>query len=173
MAPSVGREIVTITCSANDTCSLGGSVGAILRAGDLICLFGELGAGKTTFIQGVAEGLGVCDPVTSPSFTILHEHQAGPPEAGKPRFCHLDLYRLGEGDLDEIGLEELLDSEAVVAVEWAERLPAALRSDALVVVIAFDQADEEARHIRLRASGPRGKRILEALSEEKRARAGL
>jgi len=134
-----------------------------LCAGDLICLFGELGAGKTTFIQRVAQGLGVPDWVTSPSFTILHEHQ------GRLRFCHLDLYRLGEGDLDDIGLEEVLSSEAVVAVEWAERLPAALRSDALEVVIAFDQGDEEARRIRLRASGPGGKRILEALSEEKNA----
>ena len=99
------------------------------------------------------------EPATSPSFTLLHEHR------GRLRFCHLDLYRLAEADLTEVGVEEVLGSEAVVAVEWAERLPPGLCPDALVIEIALDLAAEEVRRIRFRASGPRGRRMLSLLRQ--------
>ena len=151
-------DVVLITRSAQDTRSLGRTLAAALCPGDVMCLHGELGAGKTTFIQGVAEGLGVSEPATSPSFTLLHEHR------GRLPFYHLDLYRLAAADLTEVGVEEVLGSEAVVAVEWAERLPAGLCPDALVIVIGFDPRDEARRRIRFRASGPRGRRMLEAVA---------
>jgi len=148
---------VRTTRSAQETRAVGRSLAAALRPGDVLCLHGELGAGKTTFIQGVAEGLGLKEQATSPSFTLLHEHR------GRLLFYHLDLYRVAAADLGEIGVEEVLGSEAVVAVEWAEKLPAALCPDALVIVITFDPCDEEGRRILFRALGPRGKRMLRAV----------
>jgi tRNA threonylcarbamoyladenosine biosynthesis protein TsaE len=146
--------------SAEDTQALGRQLSRLLAPGDLLCLFGELGAGKTTFLQGLAGGLGVADDVTSPSFTLIHEHQ------GRLPFYHLDLYRLVSEELAEAGVEEALGAEAVVAVEWAERLPARLRRGALDIEIAFDPHDPEGREIRLRATGDRSARIVAELDGE-------
>lgn len=126
----------------------------------MICLFGDLGAGKTTFIQGLAEGLGVDEPVTSPSFTLIHEHR------GRTLLYHLDLYRLISGDLLEAGVEDVIGSNAVVAVEWAERLPLELRKESLEVEIAFEQTDQCARCFRFRSAGGRGSEILAALAKD-------
>jgi tRNA threonylcarbamoyladenosine biosynthesis protein TsaE len=153
------QEIVSISASPEQTRALGRSLGRRLSPGHLICLYGELGAGKTTFIQGLAEGLGVQDPVTSPSFTLIHEH------SGPARLYHIDLYRLAAADLEDIGIEEVLEADAVVAVEWAERLPADLRRGALDVDIAFADG-ESARRLRLRAHGEAAARTLAALSED-------
>lgn len=151
------------TCTANATRELGRVLAARLEPGDVLCLRGELGAGKTTFIQGLAEGLGVTDPATSPSFTILHEHH------GRLHFYHLDLYRLAPRDLADIGIEEILAAEAVVAIEWAERLPAELCGDGLDLKIDFEHSDENLRRFRFRARGERGTRILESLKGERDA----
>ena len=148
------------TCTADATRELGRVLAARLQPGDVLCLRGELGAGKTTFIQGLAEGLGVTDPVTSPSFTLIHEHR------GRLRFYHLDLYRLAPVDLADIGIEEVLAAEAVVAIEWAERLPADLCGDGLDLDIDFEQSDENVRRFHFQARGERGRRILESLREE-------
>ena len=148
------------TCSDAETRALGRLLAAPLHPGDVLCLRGELGAGKTTFIQGLAEGLGVTDPATSPSFTIIHEHR------GRLPFYHLDLYRLAAADLADIGIEEVLAAEAVVAIEWAERLPADLCGDGLDLEIDFEQSDENVRRFRFRARGERGTRILESLRGE-------
>ncbi len=153
-------ELVRISRSADDTRALGGSLAAHLVPGDLICLYGDLGAGKTTFIQGLARGLGVSDPVTSPSFTLIHEHR------GRLPFYHLDLYRLGAEDLAEAGIEEALDTAAVVAVEWAERLPPGLRRGALAVQIDFGEEGPNSRVLRLRPLGERSARIVGRLREE-------
>lgn len=164
--PPVHREETHISRSAVETQGLGRALAAHLKPGDVVCLYGELGAGKTTFIQGLAAGLGVRELVSSPSFTLVHEHQ------GRLPFYHIDLYRLATGELADIGLEDILGSEAVVAVEWAERMPSALRGGGIDVEIAFDQADDSARSIRLRARGPRGARVLDGLSETPSACAG-
>jgi tRNA threonylcarbamoyladenosine biosynthesis protein TsaE len=148
------------TRSAAETRALGRLLAAPLHAGDVLCLRGELGAGKTTFIQGLAEGLGVTDPATSPSFTIIHEHR------GRLHFYHLDLYRLAPGDLADIGIEEVLAAEAVVAIEWAERLPAHLSGDGLDIDIDFEQNDENVRRFHFRSRGERGTRILKTLTVE-------
>lgn len=89
-----------------------------LTAGSVLLLSGDLGAGKTAFVRGLAEGLGI-DPgeVTSPTFTLVHEYRGG-----RIPLIHVDLYRLDRADLDEIGLDEELASQGVVAIEWAERL---------------------------------------------------
>jgi tRNA threonylcarbamoyladenosine biosynthesis protein TsaE len=105
----------------------------------------------------------VSRPVTSPSFTLVHEHR------GRLLFYHLDLYRLGADDLLEAGIEEVLGANAVVAVEWAERLPAGLRRGALEIEIRFDDELAEGRELRFRALGERSARIIADLCQEANA----
>lgn len=164
MQPAHCQGLLCTTRSPAETRSLGSSLALYLRPGDLLCLRGELGTGKTTFIQGLADGLGVTTLVTSPSFTLIHQH------AGRLPLYHVDLYRLAGPDVADLGLEELLDSQAVVAVEWAERLPAGLCLDALGIEITFDETDDDTRHLLLRARGFRAARILSCLAEKLDAR---
>jgi tRNA threonylcarbamoyladenosine biosynthesis protein TsaE len=159
LPPPHHQGVLHTTRSAAETRALGRRLASHVQPGDLLCLRGELGAGKTTLIQGLAEGLGIADPVTSPSFTLVHEH------AGSLPLIHIDLYRLGGSDIADIGLEEVIDSDAVVAVEWSERLPPRLARDALDIDITFDEADDDTRRIHLRARGPRAARILSSLAE--------
>ncbi len=113
--------------------NFGRSLGEQARAGDRFLLEGPFGAGKTTFVQGLAQGLGVTQPVSSPSFVIETQYQA------RLRLYHIDLYRLEriEPELLE-SLEEHLFGDGVTAVEWAERLPAELRAGATLVRFAVE-----------------------------------
>jgi tRNA threonylcarbamoyladenosine biosynthesis protein TsaE len=107
---------------------------AIAGRGLVVSLVGPLGAGKTVFVKGLAEGLGI-EPtaVSSPSFTIVNEYTAG----GKRRLSHVDLYRVESGrELEDAGFLDLLDPGAVVAVEWGDRLPEALPEDRLEIRLA-------------------------------------
>jgi tRNA threonylcarbamoyladenosine biosynthesis protein TsaE len=127
-----------------DTEALGGALARLVRAGDLVLLHGDLGAGKTAFVRGLAAGLG-CDPdeVSSPTFVIVQEYR------GKILLRHVDLYRLDPGaEVDELGLDELRDG-AVVAVEWAERLGPIPAAGAWRVEIGV--ADEDARDVVIHA----------------------
>jgi tRNA threonylcarbamoyladenosine biosynthesis protein TsaE len=153
-------KLVLASHSPEETRSLGRSLARRLAPGDLICLFGELGAGKTTFMQGLAEGLGSPEPATSPSFTLIHEHR------GRVLLYHLDLYRLRREDLADAGIEEALRADAVVAVEWAERLPEDLRTGALDICLDFDHADPNARQLRFRPRGSRSSQLLRELMQE-------
>lgn len=95
---------------------------AALAPGAVLLLSGDLGAGKTAFVKGLAEGLGIdADEVTSPTFTLVHQYRGG-----RLPLVHVDLYRLDSADLDEIGMDPDLAARGVVAVEWAERLSRAL-----------------------------------------------
>jgi len=164
LQPHNHQAVVRITHSAEETHSVGRTLAARLQPRDLLCLRGELGAGKTTFIQGLAQGLGVPDLVTSPSFTLIHQH------AGRIPLYHIDLYRVGAADIPDIGLHEVIDCDAVVAIEWADHLPAGLCPDALDIEIAFDEADENTRRIHLRARGRRPSQIISLLAEKSDAR---
>jgi tRNA threonylcarbamoyladenosine biosynthesis protein TsaE len=106
--------------TSEQTFALGKTLGEQITAGLSIALKGELGAGKTTFVQGLAKGLGISDKyyITSPTFTIINEYPAG-----ALTLCHLDLYRLGSSDeLEYIGFDDLLDSAHLIVVEWPEIL---------------------------------------------------
>lgn len=107
-----------ISHSEGETFQLGVRLGTVLTAPAAVLFYGELGAGKTVFIRGVCSALGVRDgDVHSPSYTLINEYR------GTCLIFHADLFRLaGEDDLYEIGLDEILDSDAVVLVEWAERM---------------------------------------------------
>ncbi len=153
-------QVVRISHSSEETRSFGRALARRVAAGDLICLFGELGAGKTTFMQGLAEGLGSPEPATSPTFTLVHEHR------GRLPMYHLDLYRLRPDDLAEAGIHEILDSPSVVAVEWADRLPAELRAGALEIHIEFDEKDTSARVFQLLPRGMRSAQLSEEMAEE-------
>ena len=110
----------TITTQSQDeTADVGRRLAATLSAGSVLLLVGDLGAGKTALVRGLAEGLGVApEDVSSPTFTLMQEYRGG-----RVKLIHVDLYRLNDGrEIDELGLEELgLDS--VLAIEWAEKLP--------------------------------------------------
>lgn len=98
----------------------------MLRAGDLVTLSGELGAGKTTFAQGVGLGMGVREPISSPTFLLIQEYEADPP------LRHMDAYRLsGEDDLPSLGWPEEILGSVVVLIEWPERIEMALPADRL------------------------------------------
>ena len=106
-----------ITHSAEETFELGRRLGERARARAVFLLSGDLGAGKTVFAKGLAAGLDIDpDDVTSPSFTLINIHE------GRLRFYHIDLYRLEPGACEELGLEEIFEEDAVIAIEWAERL---------------------------------------------------
>ena len=104
-----------ITKSAEETRIVGAALAPMLLPGDVVSLSGDLGAGKTAFVQGVAAALGVQGRVTSPTFTIVHEYE------GRHRIVHVDVYRLESfQEVLDLGFEELLDPEAVMLVEWGE-----------------------------------------------------
>ena len=132
------RRVVLAT--VEDTRALGRTLGALLRAGDLVVLTGGLGAGKTTLTQGLGEGLGVRGPVTSPTFVIARVHPslvAGPP------LVHVDAYRLrGALELDDLDLDASVD-DSVTVVEWGHGLAEDLSEDRLEVVLDVDPATEQ------------------------------
>jgi len=111
---------------AEATIAFGRDFAAQLRAGDVLALTGDLGAGKTHFVKGLAAGLGAPGEVTSPTFTLIHEYLGG----RLPLF-HFDLYRLeSEEELLRIGLDDYLESAGVLALEWADKFPALLPAHA-------------------------------------------
>ena len=122
--------------SETDTRAIAASVARDLTAGAVLLLSGDLGAGKTAFVRGLAEGLGIStDDVTSPTFTLVHEYRGG-----RLPLIHVDLYRLDRADFDEIGLDEDLAAKGVVAIEWAERL--VRRIPAAIAVRIVDQGGD-------------------------------
>ena len=104
------------TSTAAGTIKLGERIAARLKPNTIIALTGELGAGKTTLIQGIAKGLGIKNYVTSPTFTIINEFK------GKLPLFHMDLYRVGEADISDLGLDECFDRGGVTVIEWAEKI---------------------------------------------------
>lgn len=125
--------------SAEETQAIAASIAPHLKPGDLVLLSGDLGAGKTTFVQAVAAALGVAEPVTSPTFALAH-HYSGRCDLGKCELRHIDLYRLADPSemLDYI-LDEL--SDAIVLVEWGEPLAAEFPEARLDVKLSFAELD--------------------------------
>jgi tRNA threonylcarbamoyladenosine biosynthesis protein TsaE len=135
---------------------LGVRVAGLLRAGDLVVLSGDLGAGKTTFTQGLGEGLKVRGPVTSPTFVISRIH---PSPAGGPLLVHVDAYRLGGfAEVDDLDLEADLD-QAVTVVEWGEGLVEGLADDRLEIRISRSASDSDDRDVHLAAVGARWRSV--------------
>jgi tRNA threonylcarbamoyladenosine biosynthesis protein TsaE len=130
-----------VTRAEEETTAAGERLAARLRPGDVLLLYGDLGAGKTAFVRGLARGLGaVADDVSSPTFTIIQEYR------GRLQLYHVDLYRLQPIEVGDLGLDELASGDAIVAVEWAERWterpPGAWE-------ISFEHAGEDRRKIQI------------------------
>ncbi|MGC8783883.1 MAG: tRNA (adenosine(37)-N6)-threonylcarbamoyltransferase complex ATPase subunit type 1 TsaE [Armatimonadota bacterium] len=158
-------SITIHTHSAEQTRQLGATLAQVLQPGDIIWLRGELGAGKTTLAQGIARGLGVNEPVLSPTFTLIREHR------GRLPFFHADAYRLeGAEQAADLGLQEYFERGGVFAIEWAEHIAEALPEERLEVLL--EGGMDENRRITLTAYGERYEQRLNQL-EESLASAGI
>lgn len=134
--------------TAEDTRAIGGALAGLLRAGDVVALTGELGAGKTTLVQGVARALDYSGPVASPTFTLVREYRTP-----SLRIVHADVYRLDRvQEVLDLGLQELLEDDGVLLVEWGDAVSEILPSDPLVVELIVP-GDGEARSISIVDSG--------------------
>jgi tRNA threonylcarbamoyladenosine biosynthesis protein TsaE len=137
------------TTSVDDTRSLAAQVAPLAKPGDLLLLAGDLGAGKTAFVQGFARGLGVTEPVTSPAFVLAR------PYPGRLTLLHLDVYRLEHlQELHDLGISELLDDGGVTVIEWGDVVASALPADFLEVRMSPSDEDDDERFLTLRWVGP-------------------
>ncbi|MFC5749102.1 tRNA (adenosine(37)-N6)-threonylcarbamoyltransferase complex ATPase subunit type 1 TsaE [Actinomadura rugatobispora] len=152
----VGLDVPT----AADMRALGLRLGGLLRAGDLLVLTGDLGAGKTTLTQGIGEGLRVRGPITSPTFVIARVH---PALAGGPALVHVDAYRLGGfAELDDLDLDASAE-DSVTIVEWGEGLAEGLADARLEVIISRSEGPSEARTVKIIGIGGRWAGLATAL----------
>ena len=143
-----------ITTGPEQTWHVGRMLGARLAAGDTVCLYGDLGAGKTSFSYGIALGLEVKEKyITSPTFTLVNEYQ------GRVPFYHMDLYRLHDpGELENIGFGKYIDSDGVTVIEWAERAENELPTECLSVYLS--SVNENSREIGFLVEGERYENLL-------------
>ena len=132
------------TNSETETVELGERLGTSLKPGSVVLLFGDLGAGKTTFVRGLATGLGI-EPseVSSPTFVLIQEYR------GRVTLHHVDLYRIEGAAVDDLGVEELANERAVVVIEWAERLPRPIPG---AIHVKLEDKGENVREIAIEGS---------------------
>ena len=142
MNPTASREVET--ASETETSAAAESFGRDLRPGDVVLLYGDLGAGKTAFVRGLARGIGANpDEVSSPTFTLIQEYAGS-----SATLFHVDLYRLEPAEIDDLGLDDLVAGDGIVAIEWAERWKG--RPDDVMEVRIEDLGDDR-RRIRVNA----------------------
>jgi tRNA threonylcarbamoyladenosine biosynthesis protein TsaE len=168
MTSNSRHKIVIQTRSASETARIGKTIGTRLLPGDVIALVGELGAGKTQFIKGLAAGVGVGNStyVSSPSFTLIHEYP------GETPFYHIDLFRLGrEKEAEELGLEVYFQGSGVTAIEWADRIPSLLPEEILFVSIAY--IDKNIRTLEITGKGKHFEELLNQVQSSESEAKGL
>jgi tRNA threonylcarbamoyladenosine biosynthesis protein TsaE len=164
MAAAVGQQprtsLVIDSGSARQTQNWARRLGELLEGGELIGLTGKIGAGKTCFVKGLALGLGLQEKdILSPTFTMIQEHH------GRLNLFHIDLYRLDQVGIDEMGLREYLFSDGVAAVEWFEQLREASELECLLVRVDF--AADRRRKIRLSSFGARYDSLIRRLGDSR------
>ncbi len=140
--------IRAVTKSVDDTRAMAAEMAPLLRRGDLLVLSGDLGSGKTAFVQGLARGLGVVEPVTSPAFVLVRTYP------GRLPLVHVDVYRLDHlQEVVDLGLPELVDEEGVAAIEWGDVVLPTLPADFLEVRLELGDTDDD-RVVSFEAVGP-------------------
>lgn len=147
-----------ISHSVEQTRRYGVRLGLLFQPGDIVGLEGELGTGKTCLAQGIGEGMGVVEPITSPTFTLIAEYH---PPSQSPPLYHIDLYRLNDA-VDEalaLGLDEYLFGEGICLIEWADRIQSALPAERLWITL--QHLDVSKRGIVIRATGERYEQLLQ------------
>ena len=154
----MARSATVTWRSTEQTQAFGRRLGAVLHGGDLLVLTGDLGAGKTTLTQGIAEGLGVRGPITSPTFVIARVH---PSLVGGPALVHVDAYRLGSAlELDDLDLDADLEA-SVTVVEWGAGLAEQLSEERLELTLT----GEDERTVRIEGIGTRWDAVIDALAD--------
>lgn len=150
-------ELDIISNSPEQTKRLGTRLGKLLQPGDVVCLSGDMGAGKTVFSSGIGDGWGAQTPLTSPTYNLVHEHRR---QADNDRLYHLDCYRLQSADeADTIGLDDILDGEGIIIFEWAERIEDILPDHYLWIDIRV--TDPMRRNFIIEAEGDRYGKLVE------------
>lgn len=143
---------------------LGQRIGQFLASGDMLCLLGDLGAGKTTLCQGIGAGWGLSQALTSPTFVVVKRYQ----RADGLYLHHIDAYRLEtEGDLDSIAFDDILDMDGVVLIEWADNIRNAISSDAIWITLDRDDINEYNRHVAFSGNGVRFETLMARIIEER------
>lgn len=152
-----GHNLDFISNSQAQTRRLGARLGELLQAGDVICLAGELGTGKTCLTQGVGRGMGVVESITSPTFTLIGEYRS--PDTGLILY-HVDFYRLVDAVLEAValGVQDYLYGDGVCVIEWADRAEAILPGERLW--IALRHVDDTKRGLLVEATGERYLKLL-------------
>ena len=150
--------IIAFTSSANETKQLAASIAELTRGGDLILLAGDLGAGKTAFAQGFGAALGIIEPITSPTFTLVNQYQ------GRLELNHLDVYRLDQVmEVLDLGLGEMLDDGGVTLIEWGDTIIPAVPADYLEIQLRIGEGDDD-RVLEFQLVGPRWSARTRALT---------
>jgi tRNA threonylcarbamoyladenosine biosynthesis protein TsaE len=158
-------KVVIQTKSTSETVRLGKRIGSLLQPREVVALVGELGAGKTQFIKGLAAGVGIGTPtyISSPSFTLINEYP------GKIPFYHVDLFRLErEKDAEELGLEDYFQSGGITAIEWADKIPSLIPKEMLLIHITYTGKNTRSLEII-----GKGKRFEELVSRIKSSKFGV
>lgn len=149
-----------ISKSPEQTMALGRKLGELMSSGNVICVYGNLGAGKTYFAKGLALGLGISEHVTSPTFTIINEYE------GRIPFYHVDAYRLTEEEeAYELGLEEYLYGRGVTLIEWPERVNSLLPDEYLQLFISLSNEGDDVRVLEFQAKGQSYEKLIKELED--------
>ncbi|MBP2663426.1 MAG: thiL [Firmicutes bacterium] len=157
--------LVRKTSSAEGTYQFGQALAKVLRPGDVICLSGNLGAGKTLLSQGIAEGLQVADVVSSPTFTVLNVYEGQSADSQDVTIYHFDLYRLEHpAELDDIGFDHYVDAGGIAIIEWPEKFLEFLPKEHVWLTLEYGELPDE-RVINLKAKGERYQTLCEELEE--------
>ncbi len=159
-----GLAYIRVTTSSDATKQLAATLAPYLRAGDTVVLSGDLGAGKTQFVQGIAAGLGIRDQITSPTFNIMLTYPSG-----RLPLYHFDLYRLDSAEqLEDIGFYETVDSDGASFIEWGERFPDSLPYSYLEIILSMDEKGD--RKVFAHAFGDRSRQLLFLWAKDSKSR---
>lgn len=154
-------ELDIITGSAEQTHRYGMRLGSLLHAGDVICLSGDMGAGKTVFASGIGLGWGAKSTLTSPTYNLVNEYRR---DKDRIRLCHMDAYRLHDSDeLDSIGFDDMLSARRILVIEWPERIEAALPHDHLWIQMRV--LDTGRRNLIMEGRGERYENLVQRFRE--------